>query len=295
MEETKNVNVQSKKLLIRGGFLAVEGIIFIIVLIVCISRIHLSNSNYRKLTEEHKSLLVETAKQRKNIAFFSKNIRQYDLKKISGKSHIYEIRSIKEYIRAIGLYFGFNEEEYKKQQKNKNNDNGKNVKNTEDNQNDKNTNQKDVQDKKEGNENKNSEFSNFVMLFEENKNNGNNSKNNSNVKVNGENETANNIDDLKQFIKEFTYSDKKLSLNDNTIKLSFSANYEYVVFKIINIFEELLPGYVVMKNITISPNDNDGKYFYYDFKFKDRPIKKEIQDRLKCNVELQWIVLTNNK
>ena len=64
--------------------------------------------------------------------------------------------------------------------------------------------------------------------------------------------------------------------------------------QIISVFEQKLPGYVVVKNISITPKNNESKYLYYNFRFHNKKIDIDVANRFNCLIELEWDVLNEN-
>ena len=109
--------------------------------------------------------------------------------------------------------------------------------------------------------------------------------------------SANNINVIKD-ISSFTSAiqgiegnNEKATVDGGLLKVSFSADYEYVVYKIISTLDEIFPGKLIVKSISIKPANDDVKTILYDFRFKGKSKNAWIDNRLICNIELEWVFL----
>ena len=74
----------------------------------------------------------------------------------------------------------------------------------------------------------------------------------------------------ESYKKKFVINNKQniaYKLESGVVKVSFQADYEYVVYRILNIMQHVLPGYVVVKSISISGSDQDRASLLYDRSF----------------------------
>ena len=100
---------------------------------------------------------------------------------------------------------------------------------------------------------------------------------------------------IKDFIQNMkNVSHNNIAINTKKISIDFLSNYEYPVYQIISVFEQKLPGYVVVKNISITPKSDELKYLYYNFRFHNKKIDINVANRFNCLIELEWDVLNEN-
>ena len=105
----------------------------------------------------------------------------------------------------------------------------------------------------------------------------------------------NNVNDIKNFIQSMkSVSKNNININTKKISINFSSNYEYPVYQIISVFEQKLPGYVIVKNISITPKSDELKYLYYNNRFHKKKIDIDVANRFNCLIELGWYVLNEN-
>ena len=74
--------------------------------------------------------------------------------------------------------------------------------------------------------------------------------------------------------------------------MTFTAAYENTVYKMINFFKQVFPGFIIVRHISIHPVTSATKTMYYDLKFKHKNISDTIANSLKCEVYFDWIVLS---
>ena len=108
---------------------------------------------------------------------------------------------------------------------------------------------------------------------------------------------ANDINVIKD-ISSFTSSiqgvegqNEKATVDGGLLKVSFSADYEYVVYKVISTLDKIFPGKLIVRNISIKSASEDVKTILYDFRFKGKSKNTWIDNRLNCNIELEWMYL----
>ncbi|MBR1428689.1 MAG: hypothetical protein IJ590_00345 [Rickettsiales bacterium] len=102
------------------------------------------------------------------------------------------------------------------------------------------------------------------------------------------------IKDISSFtgsIQGIEGQNEKATVDGGLLKVSFSADYEYVVYKIIATLDSIFPGKLVVRNISIKPANDDVKTILYDFRFKGKSKNTWIDNRLVCNIELEWMYL----
>lgn len=102
------------------------------------------------------------------------------------------------------------------------------------------------------------------------------------------------VDFLRNFIKRYSiYNvDKKLILNRKRMVITFNSNYEFPVYKIINIIKNTFPGLLILEGVLIKPRNEEIKTAYYDYKFKQKNIDVSVKDRFNCSITFEWIVLS---
>lgn len=88
---------------------------------------------------------------------------------------------------------------------------------------------------------------------------------------------------------------KKITFDGNNVIVSFNADYEYVAYRILSMIQNLLPGYVVIKSFSIQPVKQDIKTLLYDMKFYKKDINASLDNRLSCQIELDWYFIRNTK
>lgn len=84
-----------------------------------------------------------------------------------------------------------------------------------------------------------------------------------------------------------------ITLDENLLKISFKADYEYGVYRILDIIMNALPGYVLVKNVNIQPVLEDTKQFLYRRKFYKSEGEPNMDNRLTCEIELLWFFLSS--
>ena len=102
------------------------------------------------------------------------------------------------------------------------------------------------------------------------------------------------IKDISSFtnsIQGIEGQNEKATVDGGLLKVSFSADYEYVVYKIIATLNDIFPGKLIVRNISIKPASDNVKTILYDFRFKGKSSNTWIDNRLVCNIELEWIFL----
>ena len=102
------------------------------------------------------------------------------------------------------------------------------------------------------------------------------------------------IKDISSFtnsIQGIEGQNEKATVDGGLLKVSFSADYEYVVYKIIATLNDIFPGKLIVRNISIKPASDNVKTILYDFRFKGKSNNTWIDNRLVCNIELEWIFL----
>ena len=85
------------------------------------------------------------------------------------------------------------------------------------------------------------------------------------------------------------------SVEKNTILVSFFADYEYVVYRILAMMKQILPGYVVVKSLSVRPSREELRKMLYARRFSgknDNEFKIELDNRLNCSIEMEWIYLS---
>ena len=88
---------------------------------------------------------------------------------------------------------------------------------------------------------------------------------------------------------------EKLNLNVfldmNTLTISFFADYEYVVYKMLKMIQNIMPGYLIIKSISVKPANETVKTMLYNRKFKNDTNHYNVDNRLSCEIEFEWIFL----
>ena len=109
--------------------------------------------------------------------------------------------------------------------------------------------------------------------------------------------SSGNINVIKD-ISSFTSSiqgvegqNEKATVDGGLLRVSFSADYEYVVYKVIATLEDIFPGQLIVRSISIKSVSDDVKTILYDFRFKGKSKNTWIDNRLICNIELEWMYL----
>ena len=86
------------------------------------------------------------------------------------------------------------------------------------------------------------------------------------------------------------------SVNDNLLLIDFSADYEYTIYRILEAMKQILPGNVVVKKISVKPAKDELKKMLYTRYFEGQnDFKADLNNRLSCSIELEWIYLCTNK
>ena len=111
-----------------------------------------------------------------------------------------------------------------------------------------------------------------------------------------------NINDIIDHLKsEMVINDNQkidFSIEKSTLLISFRADYEYVVYRILTMMKQILPGYVVVKSLTVRPAREELRRMLYIKHFdnqNDNFSKIELDNRLNCSIELEWIYLAHDK
>ena len=91
-----------------------------------------------------------------------------------------------------------------------------------------------------------------------------------------------------KIIKE---QDIDIILDENILTISFKADYEYVVYRLLNIVKDSLPGYVILKSLNVRPVIEETKQFLYNRKFHKVEGEPNMDSRLTCEIELLWFFL----
>ena len=79
--------------------------------------------------------------------------------------------------------------------------------------------------------------------------------------------------------------------DENILTISFKADYEYVAYRLLNIIKDSLPGYAVLKSLSIRPVVEETKQFLYNRKFHKFDGEPSMDNRLTCEIELLWFFL----
>ena len=105
----------------------------------------------------------------------------------------------------------------------------------------------------------------------------------------------------ESYKKKFVINNKQnivYKLESGVVKVSFQADYEYVVYRILNIMQHVLPGYVVVKSISVSGSDQDRASLLYDRSFnksKRKTFFVDLKNRLNCLMELEWLYFVDGR
>lgn len=102
------------------------------------------------------------------------------------------------------------------------------------------------------------------------------------------------IKDISSFtstIQGVEGQNEKATVDGGLLSVSFSADYEYVVYKVIATLDSIFPGKLIVRNISIKSASDDVKTILYDFRFKGKSKNAWIDNRLVCNIELEWVYL----
>lgn len=118
---------------------------------------------------------------------------------------------------------------------------------------------------------------------------------------NKDNKKNKNIDDIINRLKnEMVVSNNQkidFSIEKNTLLVSFRADYEYVVYRILAMMKQILPGYIVVKSLSVRPAREELRRMLYIKRFDNQNnnlSKIELDNRLNCSIELEWIYLSHN-
>lgn len=103
----------------------------------------------------------------------------------------------------------------------------------------------------------------------------------------------NNITEMENFIKKMFFDTKSdFEIMSNSIKVTFTTTYESTVYRMVNFFKQVFPGFIIVKHISIYPATSASKTMYYDLKFKHKDISNMMANSLKCEIYFDWIVLS---
>ena len=103
------------------------------------------------------------------------------------------------------------------------------------------------------------------------------------------------IEKLKQKMIVVDNQDIQVSLESNVVRVDFQADYEYVAYRVLKMMKQLLPGYVVVRSVSVQPVRDDVRRALYDRKFNGQNFNDKVIDfdgRLNCTIELEWIYLS---
>lgn len=122
------------------------------------------------------------------------------------------------------------------------------------------------------------------------------------VQSNKDNKKNKNINDIINRLKNemVVNNNQKIdfSIEKSTLLVSFRADYEYVVYRILTMMKQILPGYVVVKSLSVRPAREELRRMLYIKRFdnqNDNFSKIELDNRLNCSIELEWIYLSHDR
>lgn len=86
------------------------------------------------------------------------------------------------------------------------------------------------------------------------------------------------------------------TIDSSVIRVDFNADYEYVAYRVLEMIKQIFPGYLIIKNFSVSPANEDMRKILYERKFGKKKIdyRTKLDDRLSCSMEFEWIFLKNN-
>ena len=105
-----------------------------------------------------------------------------------------------------------------------------------------------------------------------------------------------NLLDLGNFISRIDIEKQTaIYVWSKNININFTASYERVVYQMIEFIKSVFPGFLIVKHISIRPATSAIKTMYYDLKFKHKDISELIVNSIRCEIEFDWVVLSNTQ
>ena len=87
----------------------------------------------------------------------------------------------------------------------------------------------------------------------------------------------------------------KILFDGNKVNISFNADYEYVAYRILQMIENIFPGYIVITKFEIQPINEENKKLLYEMKFYKKEANIKTDGRLRVNIEFDWYFIKNIK
>lgn len=87
-----------------------------------------------------------------------------------------------------------------------------------------------------------------------------------------------------------------VAFDTSTVRVNFNADYEYVAYRVLEMIKQIFPGYLIIKNFSVTPVNDDMRKILYNRKFGKKNIdyKLKLDDRLSCVIEFEWLFLKSN-
>ena len=105
-----------------------------------------------------------------------------------------------------------------------------------------------------------------------------------------------NLVELNNFISKIAVGSKnEIYVSSKTIAVSFTTSYERVIYQMIEFIKHIFPGFLIVKYISVKPATPAIKTMYYDLKFKHKDISELIVNSVRCEIEIDWIVLSKQQ
>ena len=105
-----------------------------------------------------------------------------------------------------------------------------------------------------------------------------------------------NLLELNNFINKIAVgSENEIYVSSKTITVSFTTSYEKVIYQMIEFIKHIFPGFLIVKYISVKPATPAIKTMYYDLKFKHKDISELIVNSVRCEIEIDWIVLSKQQ
>ena len=102
------------------------------------------------------------------------------------------------------------------------------------------------------------------------------------------------IENIKKKVEVLEKQGIDIKYDGNFIRVSFYADYEYVIYRVWNIIKNIFPGYVVIRKFNVKPEREEVKTLLYERKFYEATGYMNVDNRLKCDIEFDWVMLSSN-